>query len=269
VTEGRQVPFQPGEVDLRGFGAMLFDLDGVVTRTASVHAAAWKALFDDFLREWAAEHGEPYRPFDADRDYRDFVDGRRRHDGVTTFLASRGITLPAGAPGDEADERSVAGLGRRKDGYFVERLAAHGVEVFDDAVVLVRALHRLGKVVAIVSASENCVPVLERAGILDLFPVRVTGVEAAALGLPGKPAPDTFLEAARRAEVPPERAVVFEDALAGVEAGAAGGFGLVVGVDRVGSAAELLRHGADVVVADLSTLIPRDEGSSTPRGDRS
>jgi beta-phosphoglucomutase family hydrolase len=254
----RRPRVDPSEVDLGRYDAMLFDLDGVVTRTASVHAAAWKALFDDFLEQWAAEHGEPYRPFDADRDYRDFVDGRRRHDGVATFLASRGIGLPAGTSDDDPGERTVAGLGRRKDGYFLDSLAVHGVELFDDAVTLVRALHRAGKTVAIVSASENCVPVLEHAGILDLFPVRVTGVEASVLALPGKPAPDTFLEAARRAEVPPAHAVVFEDALAGVEAGAAGGFGLVVGVDRVGAASELLRHGADVVVSDLSVLVPRN-----------
>ena len=237
--------------------AMLFDLDGVITDTARVHAAAWKALFDDFLRGWSAEHGEPFRPFEIATDYGPYVDGRRRHDGVATFLRSRGIEVPEGTPDDGPDLVTVAGLGNRKDQHFRAELDAHGVEVFPDAVALVRALHDAGKGVAVVSASENAVPVLDRAGILDLFPVRVTGVEAKALSLPGKPAPDTFLEAARRLGVEPARGVVFEDAIAGVEAGAAGGFGLVIGVDRVGAADALRRGGAHVVVTDLLSLLPR------------
>jgi beta-phosphoglucomutase family hydrolase len=242
-------------IDLRRFDAMLFDLDGVITRTAAVHATAWKALFDEFLQERAAAEGTPFQPFEIATDYVRYVDGRRRYDGVATFLASRGIHLPAGEPSDSPDAPTCAGLGNRKNRYFNEALDRHGVEVFDDAVEVVRAVHDLGKGVAVVSASENCVPILEAAGLLDLFPVRVTGVEAAALHLPGKPAPDTFLEAARRLEVPPERGVVFEDAISGVEAGRAGSFGLVVGVDRTGAGALLAEHGADVVLTDLRDLL--------------
>lgn len=243
-------------VELDGYDAMLFDLDGVITRTAAVHATAWKALFDEFLEERAEARGEAFEPFDIATDYVRHVDGRRRYDGVATFLASRGIELPRGQPSDPTDAETVCGLGNRKDRYFNERLEEQGVEVFDDAVAVARWVQELGKGVAVVSASENAVPVLERAGILDLFPVRVTGVEANELRLPGKPAPDTFLEAARRLGVPPARAVVFEDAISGVEAGAAGGFGLVVGVDRVGGTTPLGDHGADVVLDDLTALIP-------------
>jgi alpha,alpha-trehalase len=254
------------EVDLDRFDAMLFDLDGVITRTATVHAAAWKAMFDDFLRSWSRRHGDPFVPFDIATDYVLYIDGRRRYDGVRAFLASRAIELPEGSPADGDDELTVAGLGNRKDHFFNQQLQAHGVEVFDDTLLLVRRLHAAGKPIAVVSASENCVPVLQRAGIDDLFPVRVTGVDASRLGLAGKPAPDTFLEAARRLGVPPAAAVVFEDALSGVEAGAAGGFGLVVGVDRTGTGEQLLVHGADVVVTDLTALAPAT--SSNERSER-
>lgn len=242
--------------DLLAFDAMLFDLDGVITRTASVHAASWKALFDDFLARRADERGEPFVPFEIATDYVRYVDGRRRLDGVRSFLASRGIELPEGDPGDGPDTETVVGLGRRKDRWFIAALDRDGVEPYDDGVRLVRAVHEHDRGVAVVSGSENCVPVLRRAGLLELFPVRVTGVEAAELRLPGKPHPDTFLAAARQLGVPPERAVVFEDAVSGVQAGRAGGFGLVVGVDRVGGAEALAAAGADVVVDDLATLIP-------------
>jgi HAD superfamily hydrolase (TIGR01509 family) len=242
--------------DLARFDAMLFDLDGVITDTASVHGVAWTRLFDEFLEGWSARTGEPFRPFDPDQDYRRHVDGRRRQDGITQFLASRGIDLPAGGPDDDDDALTVAGLGRRKDRWFNEALSRDGVQVFDDGVRLVERLHELGKSIAVVSASENCVPVLRRAGLLHLFPVQVTGLDAKALDLPGKPAPDTFVEGARRLGVEPARTVVFEDAIAGVEAGRAGGFGLVVGVDRTGVADELRAGGADVVVSDLGELSP-------------
>ena len=232
---------------LDGFDAMLFDLDGVITGTATVHAQAWKALFDEFLRERSRDCGSEFVPFDADADYARYVDGRRRHDGVATFLRSRGISLPG---------TTIAALGNKKDVYFNQALGEHGVDVFDDTVRLVDALRASGKLLAVVSASENCVPILRRAGLDDRFPVTVTGEDANRLGLAGKPAPDTFLEAARRLGVVPASAVVFEDALAGVEAGRAGGFGLVVGVDRTGHGAALAEHGADVVVTDLSSLIP-------------
>ena len=247
----------PTDVDLVAYDAFLFDLDGVITRTASVHARAWKTLFDTFLAEWAKSHDEPFVAFDASREYGLYVDGRRRYDGVDTFLRARGIELAWGSSSDPVDAPTVCGLGNRKDQYFRAALERGGVEVFDDTVSLARTLSLVGKRLAVVSASENCLAVLDRAGLLDLFPVRITGVDAARLGLAGKPAPDTFLEAAERLGVGPPDAVVFEDALAGVEAGAAGGFGLVVGVDRVGAATELARHGADVVVADLSLLAPR------------
>lgn len=242
--------------DLERFDAMLFDLDGVITRTASVHGAAWTALFDEFLRGWSERTGEPFRPFDPDQDYRRYVDGRRRLDGITAFLGSRGIELPAGEPGDPEEALTVHGLGRRKDRWFNEALEQRGVDAFADGVALVERLRELGKAIAVVSASENAVPVLRRAGLLALFPVQVTGVDARRLGLPGKPAPDTFLEGARRLGVEPAACVVFEDAIAGVEAGRAGGFGLVVGVDRTGDAEGLRAAGADVVVSDLTELAP-------------
>jgi beta-phosphoglucomutase family hydrolase len=240
---------------LERFDAVLFDLDGVITRTAAVHAAAWKALFDEFLSRWSGERGTDVEPFEIETDYVRYVDGRRRYDGVASFLASRGIELPFGDPDDAPDALTVAGLGNRKNRHFNEALGHDGVETFDDAVAVVHAAHDLGLEVAVVSASENCVPVLEAAGLLHLFPVRVTGVEASELDLPGKPAPDTFLEAARRLGVEPERAIVLEDALSGVEAGRAGGFGLVVGVDRTGAGHALAEHGADLVLTDLRDLL--------------
>jgi beta-phosphoglucomutase family hydrolase len=235
--------------------ALVFDLDGVVTRTAAVHAQAWKALFDEFLADWSARHGEPFRPFEVATDYVDYVDGRRRHDGVASFLRSRGIDLPQGGPGDGPDERTVCGLGNRKDRYFLAAVDEHGVEVFDDAVALLDAARDAGTPVAVVSASENAQTILTRVGLLDRFRVRVTGKEAAAWHLPGKPAPDTFLKAAELLDVPPARAVVLEDAISGVQAGRAGRFGLVVGVDRGGAEQALLDNGADVVVQDLTDLL--------------
>lgn len=247
-------------VSLAAYDALLFDLDGVITRTATVHAAAWKGLFDDFLERWGREHGQRLDPFDIATDYVRYVDGRRRYDGVDTFLRSRGIHLPYGDPSDSADALTVCGLGNRKNRYFVEQLARRGVEVFDDAVELIRVMRGAGKRIAVVSASENCASILQRAGLLDLFDARVTGVEAAAQRLAGKPAPDTFLRAAELLRVPPERAVVFEDAVSGVQAGRAGGFGLVVGVDRGGHGAALAEAGADLVSDDLAQFLPATSG---------
>jgi alpha,alpha-trehalase len=241
---------------LAAYEALLFDLDGVITKTAAVHAEAWKALFDEFLRQWADQHGEAFRPFEVPADYVRYVDGKRRYDGVASFLGSRGIDLPRGEPGDGPDERTVCGLGNRKDGYFIEAVAERGVEVFDDTVTLIDAARRVGKRLAVVSASEHCESVLARVGLLDRFEVKVTGKEASAWGLPGKPAPDTFLKAAELLGVPPGRAVVFEDAIAGVQAGRAGGFGLVVGVNRGEAAEALAANGADLVVSDLRQLAP-------------
>ncbi len=234
--------------------AVIFDMDGVVTQTAVVHAAAWKRLFDDYLRDRSARTGEPFRPFDTEADYRPYVDGMPRYDGVRRFLASRGITLPEGAPSDPPEAETVCGLGNRKNGYFLARVEQDGVRAFPTTVALLRDLRARTIRTALISASENATRILSSAGVLDLFDARVDGTDAHELGFPGKPDPAIFLEAARRLGVDPAHAVVVEDALAGVEAGRAGGFGLVVGIDRVGLGDALARHGADVVVRDLGEL---------------
>ena len=231
----------------------LFDLDGVLTRTASVHAAAWSEMFDAFLRERADREGEPVQPF-LPADYDRYVDGRPRLDGTRSFLRSRGIDLPEGSPTDPAGAPTVNGLSNRKNELVLRLLDERGVEVFEGSVRYVRAARAAGLRTAVVSSSANTAQVLEAAGIADLFEARIDGVVAAERGLAGKPAPDTFLAGAAALGLAAPDAAVFEDALAGVEAGRAGGFGYVVGVDRVGQSAELLRHGADVVVDDLSDL---------------
>jgi beta-phosphoglucomutase family hydrolase len=236
----------------RDFDAVLFDLDGVLTRTAAVHAAAWKKLFDEFLAERARQTGEQLAPFD-EQDYRTYVDGKPRHDGVRSFLQSRGIDLPAGDPDDESGA-TVHGLGRRKDGYFMAQLAEQGVSTYEPAVGLVRSLRGLNIRTAVVSSSSNCAAVLEAAGISDLFDTRVDGLDLARHGLAGKPAPDAFLEAARRLSVEPARTMVIEDAIAGVAAARAGGFALVVGVDNLGQSQALREAGADVVVTSLAEV---------------
>jgi alpha,alpha-trehalase len=241
-------------VELARFDAFLFDLDGVITRTAAVHARAWQRLFDEYLAARAARTGERFVPFDPDADYRRYVDGRPRPAGVRGFLASRGIELPAGAPGDGPERETVHGLGRRKTGYFLDLLAREGVQAFDTAVALVREARARGVRTAVVSSSRNCAAVLRAARLTALFEVRVDGVELGRLGLAGKPAPDMFLEAARRLGVAPARAVVFEDATAGVAAARAGGFGLVLGVGDAEHAPALREHGADAVVADLGQV---------------
>jgi beta-phosphoglucomutase family hydrolase len=243
----------PVQIDLSRYEAVVFDLDGVLTDTASVHAAAWKRLFDDFLRRRAEQAGVPFEEF-TEQDYLDYVDGKPRYDGVASFLASRGIDLPAGDPADPPGTETVCGLGNHKDELFHEALQTQGVDRFDTSVALVRALRDRGVRTAVVSSSRNCREVLERAGIAGLFEVRVDGVLLDAEGLPGKPHPAMFLEAARRLGVSPDRAVVVEDAVSGVEAGRRGGFALVVGVNRHGQAEALRHHGADIVVSDLGEL---------------
>jgi beta-phosphoglucomutase family hydrolase len=233
--------------------AVVFDTDGVLTDTASVHSAAWKRLFDEYLQQRADRLGEPFRPFE-ERDYLRYVDGKPRYDGVAGFLAARGITLPWGDPSDPPSHQTVCGLGNGKNRYFLAHLREHGVDAFPSSVAFVRELRANGVRTAVVSASRNMRAVLDAAGIRELFEVAVDGEDAARLGLAGKPDPALFLEAAGRLEVPPARAVVVEDALAGVEAGRRGGFGMVVGVDRAGQAAELAARGADVVVDDLGRL---------------
>lgn len=246
-------------IDLRRFDALLADLDGVVVKTAAVHAAAWKQLFDEYLRRRAELRKEVFVPFDIEADYRRLVDGKPRADGVRSFLASRAITLPDGSPDDGPDAETVSGLGNRKNLYFHERLRHQGVEVYEPAVAMLREARRRGCRLAVVSSSRNCETVVKAAGLEDLFDARVDGLEAARLGIEGKLAPAMFLEAARRLGVAAQRAVVIEDAAAGVQAGRTGKFGLVVGVDRGGQAEALSRHGADVVVSDLGQIVFRGE----------
>ncbi|WP_045740580.1 MULTISPECIES: beta-phosphoglucomutase family hydrolase [Actinoplanes] len=234
--------------------ACLFDLDGVLTQTALVHGAAWKQTFDSFLESWSERHDQPFVPFDAGVDYHRYVDGRQRADGVRSFLASRDITLPEGDPDDGPDQETVNGVGNRKNLLVLQKIKEGAVEVYPGSVEYLKAAKAAGLRRAVVSASANCKDVLEAAGIADLLEVRVDGVVARELGLPGKPAPDTFLLAAKQLGIPPENCAVYEDAQAGVAAGKAGGFGIVIGVDRVGQAEALREHGADVVVTDLSEL---------------
>lgn len=225
--------------------ACLFDLDGVLTQTAKIHAAAWKEIFDAYLRERSQATGDPFMPFEV-ADYTRYVDGKLRIDGARSFLASRGIVLIEGA---------IAELAGRKDEVMVALLRERHVQTYAGSVRFVEAVRKAGLRTAVVSASRHCQEVLESAGIADFFDVRVDGVNAAAEHLAGKPKPDTFLAAAQAIGADPSQSAVFEDALAGVEAGRAGHFGFVVGVDRVGQANELRRHGADIVVTDLGTLL--------------
>jgi beta-phosphoglucomutase family hydrolase len=237
--------------------ACLFDLDGVLTRTASVHAAAWKEMFDGYLRERSERTGEAFTEFDPVHDYGRYVDGKKREDGTRSFLESRGIVLPEGDPGDPPEKETVRGLGNRKNALVLKIIEEKGVETFDGSIDYVRAAREAGLRTAVVSSSANTVQVLATVGITDLFDARVDGVIAAERHLPGKPAPDMFLLGAKELGVPASRAVVFEDALAGVQAGRAGGFAYVVGVNRVSEAhaKALAEHGADVVVDDLSELL--------------
>jgi beta-phosphoglucomutase family hydrolase len=235
--------------------ACLFDMDGVVTRTAVVHDAAWKQMFDDFLRKRASQDGEKFVPFDPVHDYDEYVDGKPRLDGTRAFLESRSISLPEGSPDDPAGAPTIWGLSNRKNDLVLDVLARDGVEVYDGSRRYLTAVRAAGLRTAIVSSSANTAQVLEAGGISQEFDVRVDAQVATAKGLHGKPAPDTYLEAARELGVAAAQAAVFEDALAGVAAGRAGQFGYVVGVDRVGQAAELRQHGADVVVPDLGDLL--------------
>ena len=233
----------------------LFDLDGVLTQTAKVHAAAWKEMFDAFLRRRAAERGEEFVPFDPVRDYDDYVDGRPRAEGVRAFLASRKIDLPDGSPDDPPDALTISGLGERKNEIVLKLIHEHGVEPYDGSVRYVKAARAAALRCCVVSSSTNCRDVLAAAGITELFEEIIDGHVAETEQLRGKPAPDTYLAGARAVGETPEHAAVFEDALVGVEAGRAGKFAIVVGVDRVGQAAALKAHGADVVVGDLAELL--------------
>ncbi|MFQ5992179.1 MAG: beta-phosphoglucomutase family hydrolase, partial [Nitrospiraceae bacterium] len=214
-------------LDAGQFQAFIFDLDGVVTKTAQVHATAWKKLFDRYLEERTKQEGKTFRPFDANLDYRRYVDGKPRYEGVKSFLESRGVTVPYGDPADEPDEDSICGLGNKKSLYFIQALKARDVETFPSTLALIREARAQGIKTAIVSSSKNCAAVLDAAGLTGLFDAKVDGVDLARNHLKGKPEPDMFLQAARLLGVAPERAVIFEDALAGVQAARQGSFGLV------------------------------------------
>jgi beta-phosphoglucomutase family hydrolase len=238
-----------------GIEACLFDLDGVLTQTAKIHAQAWKQMFDDFLREWAERTDAPFEPFDRPTDYDEYVDGKPRLEGVRSFLESRGIDLPMGSPTDPPELETVHALGTRKNDLVLELIRQQGVEPYEGSVRFAEIARDRGLRRAVVSSSTNCKEVLVAAGIDHLFEAVVDGVVAEREKLAGKPAPDTFLAGANLLEVEPAGAVVLEDALAGVEAGRAGSFGWVVGVDRTGQAEALRRRGADVVVQDLAELL--------------
>jgi len=240
-----------------GIHTCLFDLDGVLTQTAKIHAQAWKQMFDDFLRDWAERTGEPFEPFDRPTDYDEYVDGLPRLDGVRSFLESRGIELAMGSPSDPPEVETVHALGTRKNDLVLELIGQQGVEPYEGSVRFVEAARDEGLRRAVVSSSTNCKDVLVAAGIDHLFEAVVDGVVAEREGLAGKPAPDTFLAGAGMLGAERAEAAVFEDALAGVEAGRAGRFGWVVGVDRTGQAEALKERGGDVVVEDLAELLER------------
>jgi beta-phosphoglucomutase family hydrolase len=238
-----------------GARGCLFDLDGVITKTAVVHNAAWKEMFDSYLRDRSRRTGEPFVPFDPVKDYDEYVDGKPRADGTRSFLVSRGIELPEGSDDDPPEAETVHGLGTRKNEIVQRRIREDGVEAYEGSVRYVKAARDAGLRRAVVSSSANCRDVLIAAGIEDLFEARIDGTTAKRDHLRGKPAPDTFLAGAQALGLEPAEAVVYEDALAGVEAGRAGRFRFVVGVDRVGQADALKKHGADIVVTDLAQLL--------------
>ena len=237
------------------YDAVLLDLDGVITDTASIHAACWKQMFDEYLQNRAAQRGEVFRPFDIALDYGVHVDGKPRFDGVRDFLTSRGIRLPEGSPDDPPEAETVDGLGNRKNDLVNKIIEDKGVEPYEGSVTFIRQLRHQGFKIAVVTSSQNCTAVLKAAKLDHFFDLQVDGNVIHAEHLAGKPAPDTYLRAAKLLGVEPSRAVVIEDALSGVEAGSAGGFGLVIGVARRGNAEELRRHGAHLVVNDLGELV--------------
>ena len=237
------------------YDAVLLDLDGVITDTASIHAACWKQMFDEYLQKRAMQRGEAFRPFDPATDYRLYVDGKPRFDGVRDFLTSRGIQLPEGSPHDPPEAETVGGLGNRKNDLVNKIIEDAGVEPYEGSVKLLHQLRHQGFKIAVVTSSQNCAAVLRAAKLDAFFDMRVDGNTILAEHLAGKPAPDTFLMAAKLLGVQPSRAVVIEDALSGVEAGSSGNFGLVIGVARKGNADELRQHGAHLVVNDLGELV--------------
>jgi len=242
-------------ISRNNFDAVLFDLDGVLTPTAAVHSGCWKQMFDEFLTHWASLHNITCKPFDRTSDYLNYVDGKPRYEGVQGFLSSRNMLLPYGEPADAPGMNTVCALGNRKEVLVNRVLTEQGVEPYPSSVIVVNELRSAGFKTAVVSSSKNCQAVLKAALIEDLFDIRVDGRVAAERGLPGKPAPDTFIEAARELDVPVKRSVVVEDAIVGVKAGKSGGFGLVIGIARHGDAEDLKKNGADIVVSDLDELL--------------
>ena len=237
------------------FDAVFFDLDGVITATAKVHAKCWKVMFDEYLKKRSAEKGEPFRPFDIETDYRLYVDGKPRYDGVRDFLTSRNIDLPEGTHEDPSSTETIGGLGNRKNELINEVIETDGVEAYEGTITLARQIRNAGIKIAVVTSSQNCDAVLKAIHITDLFDVKVDGNVIHEKNLAGKPAPDSFLEGAKLLEVDPGRGVVVEDAISGVQAGRNGNFGLVIGVARKGNVEELKKNGADIVVKDLSEFL--------------
>src|SRR5215831_9604390 len=237
------------------YDAVLLDLDGVITDTANLHAACWKQMFDEYLQKRATKTGQAFAPFDLVKDYRLYVDGKQRFDAVRDFLASRSIVLPEGSTDDPPEAETVGGLGNRKNDLVNAIIEERGVEAYEGSVRLIQQLRHQGFKIAVVTSSQNCTAVLRAAKLDAFFDIQVDGNMILAEHLAGKPAPDTFLKAAKLLGVEPSRAVVIEDALAGVEAGSAGSFGLVIGVARKGNADELRHHGAHLVVNDLGELV--------------
>lgn len=236
------------------YQGLIFDLDGVITQTAKVHAKAWKKMFDEFLSRLSDEEDTEYEPLDIETDYPKYIDGIPRYDGVREFLKSRDIELPEGEPSDPPEKRTVCGLGNRKNELFLETLKEEGAEVYEDTVEMIQKWRKAGLKIAVISSSKNCKPVLETAGILHLFDARVDGVISAEENIPGKPEPDIFFEAADRLKLDPAECVVFEDAIAGVSAAQKGDFGLTVGVARQGNDQDLLDNGADITVSKITEL---------------
>ena len=239
------------------YEAVLFDMDGVVTDTASIHASCWKIMFDEYLKKRAERNSEAFRPFDIDTDYKLYVDGKPRYHGVRDFLESREIVLPYGSPEDPPTEETVCGLGNRKNELVNQQLASGGVETYPGTIAFIKYLRGMNIKSAVVTSSQNCQTVLQAAKIEALFDARVDGDVLIREGLAGKPAPDSFLKAAAMLGAAPERAVVIEDAISGIQAGVRGGFGLVIGVARKGDADALKAQGAHIVVRDLAELLPR------------
>ena len=241
-------------ISVRTYDAWLFDLDGVITDTASVHGEAWKKTFDEYLKKVAERDGDDFEPFEIDPDYFEYVDGKPRYEGVDSFLRSRGIEIPWGTPDDAPGEETVCGVGNQKNILFNEILQSRGADIFDSTVSLIRELRKHGIKVAVVSSSKNCTTILDVANLSDLFDLQIDGVVAAAEGIAGKPQPDTYVEAANRLGVAVDRSVVIEDAISGVQAGRAGNFGLVLGIARHDEPEVLVNNGADIAIRDMAEI---------------